>query len=73
VGEHPELGGTYLNLRAAELALKARWDREDQRRFVPQVRSTLADGIERVKKPLQSVRLRERAERKLIEDPERVR
>jgi hypothetical protein len=72
VREHPELRGTYLNLRAAELASKALRDREDQRRFVAQVRSALADDIERGE-PLQPVRMRERAERKLIEDPERVR
>jgi len=72
VREHPELAGTYLNLRAAELASKALRDREDQRRFVAQVRRALADDIERGE-PLQPVRLRERAERKLLEDSERVR
>jgi len=72
VREHPELAGTYLNLRAAELASKALRDREDQRRFVAQVRSALADDIERGE-PLQPVRMRERTERKLIQDPERVR
>jgi hypothetical protein len=69
---HPELAGTYLNLRAAELASRALRDPEDQRRFVAQVRSALAEGVERGE-PLQPVRLRERAERKLVEDPERVR
>ncbi len=72
VRHHPELAGTYLNLRAAELASRALRDPEDQRRFVAQVRSALADDIERGE-PLQPVRLRERAERKLVEDPERVR
>ena len=72
VREHPELAGTYLNLRAAELASRALRDPEDRRRFVGQVRSALAEGVERGE-PLQPVRLRERAERKLIEDPERVR
>ena len=56
---HPELAGTYLNLRAAELASRALRDPEDQRRFVAQVRSALADDIERGE-PLQPVRLRER-------------
>ena len=45
---------------------------EDQRRFVAQVRGVLADGIERGE-PVQPVRLRERAERRLVEDLERVR
>jgi hypothetical protein len=59
VRQHPELAGTYLNLRAAELASRALRDPEDQRRFVAQVRSALADDIERGQ-PLQPVRLRER-------------
>jgi hypothetical protein len=72
VRQHPELAGTYLNLRAAELASTALRDSEDQRRFVAQVRSALADDIERGE-PLQPVRLRQRVERKLVEEPERVR
>jgi len=71
VREHPELAGTYLNLRAAELAARALRDPQDQRRFVGQVRRALANDIEQGE-PLQPVRLRERGERKLI-DPERVR
>lgn len=59
VRQHPELAGTYLNLRAAELASKALRDPEDRRRFVMQVRRGLADDIERGE-PLQPVRLRER-------------
>jgi conjugative element/phage-associated large polyvalent protein len=72
VRQHPEIAGTYLNLRAAELASRGLRDPEDQRRFVAQVRGALADHIERGE-PLQPVRLRERAERKIVEDPERVR
>jgi hypothetical protein len=72
VREHPELAGTYFNLRAAELASRALRDPEDRRRFVGQVRSALADDIERGE-PLQPVRLRERAQRRFVEDPERVR
>jgi Large polyvalent protein-associated domain 7 len=72
VRQHPELAGTYLNLRAAELASRGLRDPEDQRRFVAQVRGALADHIERGE-PLQPVRMRERAERKIVEDPERVR
>src|SRR6266480_761500 len=37
VRQHPELAGTYLNLRAAELAARALRDPEDQRWFVAQV------------------------------------
>jgi hypothetical protein len=59
--EHPELAGTYLNLRAAELASRVLRDPQDRRRFVSQVRSALADDIERGE-PLQPVRLRERAQ-----------
>jgi hypothetical protein len=72
VRAHPELAGTYLNLRAAELASGALRDPEDRRRFVAQVRSALADDIERGE-PLQPVRLRQRAERKFVQDPERFR
>jgi putative DNA primase/helicase len=59
VREHPELAGTYLNLRAAELASRALRDPQDRRRFVSKVRSALADDIEQGE-PLQPVRLRER-------------
>lgn len=59
VRRHPELAGTYLNLRAAELAARALRDGEDRRRFVAQVREALAVDIERGE-PLQPVRLRER-------------
>jgi hypothetical protein len=62
VREHPELAGTYLNLRAAELAAERLRDPEDRRRFVALLRSALADEIERGE-PLQPVRLRERAAR----------
>jgi hypothetical protein len=60
VRQHPELAGTYLNLRAAELASRVLRDPEDQRRFVAQVRGALADDFER-REPLQPVRLRDRA------------
>jgi hypothetical protein len=56
--QHPELAGTYLNLRAAELAAQRLRDPEDQRRFVSQVRAALADAVERGE-PLQPVRLRD--------------
>jgi Large polyvalent protein-associated domain 7 len=59
VRQHPELAGTYLNLRAAELAAERLRDPEDRQRFVARVRDALAGGIERGE-PLQPVRLRER-------------
>lgn len=62
VRDRPELAGTYLNLRAAELAAQRLRDPEDQKRFVAQVRGALAAGIERGE-PLQPVRLRERTSR----------
>lgn len=62
VKEHPELAGTYLSLRAAELAARTLRDSADQQRFVAQVRRVLAQEIERGE-PLQPVRLRERSPR----------
>jgi putative DNA primase/helicase len=56
---HPELAGTYLTLKAAELASQALRDSQDRRRFVAQVRGVLAEDIEQGE-PLQPVRLRER-------------
>ena len=67
VRQHPELAGTYLKVRAAELAARALRDSKDQRRFVAQVRSALADEIEQGE-PLQPVRLRERAARVSLKD-----
>jgi putative DNA primase/helicase len=58
VKRHPELVGTYLQMQAAELAAKQFRDREDQERFVTQVRSALADAVARGE-PLPPVRLRE--------------
>ena len=49
VRQHAEFAGTYLNLRAAELAARALRDPDDQRRFVAQVRCALAQDIERVR------------------------
>ena len=51
--------GTYLQVRAAELAARRLRDPEDRERFVSQVRSALADGVARGE-PLPPVRLRER-------------
>ena len=59
VKRHPELVGTYLQVRAAELAARQFRDTEDRERFVSQVRSALADGVARGE-PLPPVRLRER-------------
>ena len=69
VRNHPELAGTYLNLKAAEIAARAIRDPQDQKRFVALVRSAMADQIERGE-PLQPVRLRERDSRTLPRDRE---
>ena len=62
VRSHPELAGTYLNLKAGELAAQRLRDPEDRQRFVALLRNALADQIERGE-ALQPVRLRERAAR----------
>ena len=59
---HPELVGTLLQLRAAELAARKIRDPEDQKKFVEMVRGALADSVERGD-PLQPVRLRDRPAR----------
>lgn len=59
---HPELVGTFLQLRAAELAARRLRDPQDQQRFVSLVRGALADAVERGD-PLQPVRLRNRPAR----------
>lgn len=76
-GAHPELVGTFLQLRAAELASRRLRDPQDQRRFVALVRGALADAVERGE-PLQPVRLRSRPGRAPerappVQEAERVR
>ncbi len=56
---HPELVGTYLQMRAAELAAKQFRDPQDRATFVARIRAALADAIARGE-PLNPVRLRER-------------
>jgi hypothetical protein len=56
VRAQPQLAGTYVTLRAAELAAEAIRDPLDRRRFVSQVRGALADAIEHGE-PLSPVRL----------------
>lgn len=58
---HPELAGTYVQLRAAELAARRIRDPEDQRTFVATVRRALADTVERGE-PLTPVRLKGQAQ-----------
>lgn len=58
VQRYPELAGSYLQLRAAELTAQRMRDAEDQRRFLAMIRSSLADSIARGE-PLAPVRLRE--------------
>jgi hypothetical protein len=57
---HPELAGTYLQMRAAELAAQQFRNPKDRQTFVTQVRARLADAIARGE-PLPRVQLRERA------------
>lgn len=71
VRQHPELAGTYLNLKAAEIAARTMRDLEDQKRFVALVRSAMADQIERGE-PLQPVRLRERESRSVPRDRDSI-
>ncbi len=61
VKQHPELAGTYLQLRAAELAARRIRDPEDQRTFVATVRRALADTVARGE-PLAPVRLKQQAQ-----------
>jgi len=70
VKNHPELVGTYLQVRAAELAAKQFRDPQDRERFVQQVRSALADAVARGE-PLPAVRLRERAAERAPKAPDR--
>lgn len=72
VKNHPELVGTYLQVRAAELAAKRLRDPEDRKRFVGMVRSALADAVARGE-PLPPVRLREPAPNRGPEARERGR
>ncbi|MFT3906785.1 MAG: hypothetical protein QM718_10815 [Steroidobacteraceae bacterium] len=59
VKNHPELVGTYLQIRAAELAAKNIKDPKDRERFVATVRSALADSVARGEPPAR-VKMRER-------------
>jgi hypothetical protein len=70
VKNHPELVGTYLQVRAAQLAAKQFRDPQDRERFVQQVRSALADAVARGE-PLPAVRLRERAAERTPKAPDR--
>jgi Large polyvalent protein-associated domain 7 len=62
VRQRPELTGTYLDLKAAQLASRTLKDPNDQKRFVERVRLALARDIERGE-PLQPVRIRDRGSR----------
>jgi hypothetical protein len=70
VKQYPELVGTYLQMRAAELAAKRFRDPEDRERFVAKVRSALADSVARGE-PLPPVRLRERPKERTSQTHER--
>ena len=60
VKDHPELVGTYLQVKAAELAAKNLKDPEDQKRFVETVRGALANAVARGE-PLAKVQLKGKA------------
>lgn len=70
VKQHPELAGSYLQVRAAELAAKRIRDPLDRQRFVEKVRSALAESVARGE-PLPPVRLRERTPERGRPSPER--
>jgi hypothetical protein len=61
--KHPELAGTLLQLKVAELAARRFGDPRDRERFVATVRSALADEVARGE-PLRAVQLREARERR---------
>jgi hypothetical protein len=71
VQRYPELAGSYLQLRAAELTAQRMRDAEDQRRFLAMVRSALADSIARGE-PLAPVRLREPSAIRATATPKRA-
>lgn len=71
VQRYPELAGSYLQLRAAELTAQRMRDAEDQRRFLAMVRGALADSIARGE-PLAPVRLRESTAIRAAATPKRA-
>jgi hypothetical protein len=70
VRTHPELVGTYLNLRKAQLAARILPDADNRREFVRRVRLALARDVERGE-PLPQVRLRERGSRTPLREKHR--
>jgi hypothetical protein len=64
VQDHPELAGTFLKIRASELAAKSIREPQDRHRFVATVRRALADEVARGE-PLTPVRLRGPTERQV--------
>ena len=60
VKDHPELVGTYLQVKAAELAAKNFKHPEERRRFVETVRGALANSVARGE-PLPKVQLKGKA------------
>jgi hypothetical protein len=68
VQKHPELAGTLLQVKAAELAARRFSDPRDRETFVTTVRNALADEVARGE-PLRPVRLKQSRERRT--EPER--
>jgi hypothetical protein len=60
VKDHPELVGTYLQVKAAELAAKNIKHPEDRKRFVDTVRGALANSVA-TGEPLPKVQLKGKA------------
>lgn len=71
VQRYPELAGSYLQLRAAELTAQRMRDAEDQRRFLAMIRGALAESIARGE-PLAPVRLREPTAIRTASTPKRA-
>jgi hypothetical protein len=71
VQRYPELAGSYLQLRAAELTAQRMRDAEDQRRFLALVRGALAESIARGE-PLAPVRLRQPTAIRAASTPKRA-
>ena len=57
---HPELVGTYLQVKAAELAAKQLRNPADRQQFMDRVRSALAEAVARGE-PLPKVRMKDKA------------
>lgn len=69
--DHPELAGTLLQLRAAEIAAQRIRNAEDRAEFVNTIRNVLADKVARGD-PLQPVTLRDREATRTLPEREQT-